>query len=66
MTISIFGRVLQGSKFNMKLGVERGKNSCDTHWGEILDNDNHLSLEEKQVTKIIDIWAKLISLMPQT
>jgi hypothetical protein len=39
------------SKFNVKWGVDRGKNPPNSHWGEIRDNDRHLSLEEKRVSK---------------
>ena len=35
------------SKFNIKWGVDRGKNPSGSPWGEIRDNDKHLSLEEK-------------------
>jgi hypothetical protein len=38
------------SKFNVKWGIDRGKNPPNSHWGEIRDNDNHLSLEEKRLT----------------
>jgi hypothetical protein len=36
------------SKFNVKWGVDRGKNPPNSHWGEFRDNDMHLSLEEKR------------------
>jgi hypothetical protein len=36
------------SKFNIKWGIDRGKNPQNSHWGEIRDNDKHLSLEEKR------------------
>ncbi len=36
------------SKFNVKWGIDRGKNPAGSHWGEIRDNDTHLSLEEKR------------------
>lgn len=36
------------SKFNVKWGIDRGKNPAGAHWGEIRDNDIHLSLEEKR------------------
>jgi hypothetical protein len=39
------------NKFNVKWGVDRGKNPPNSHWGEIRDNDRHLSLEEKQVAR---------------
>jgi len=36
------------SKFNLKWGIDRGKNPSGSHWGEVRDNDKHLSLEEKR------------------
>ncbi|MBC7407524.1 MAG: N-6 DNA methylase [Arcicella sp.] len=39
------------SKFNIKWGIDRGKNPLNSHWGEIRDNDIHLSLEEKRVSR---------------
>lgn len=36
------------SRFNVKWGIDRGKNPADSPWGEIRDNDRHLSLEEKR------------------
>lgn len=36
------------SKFNVKWGVDRGKNPPGSPWGEIRDNDRHLSLAEKR------------------
>ncbi len=36
------------SKFNIKWGVDRGKNPPGSHWGEVRDNDMHLSSEEKR------------------
>lgn len=36
------------SKFNVKWGIDRGKNPAGAHWGEIRDNDRHLTLEEKR------------------
>jgi hypothetical protein len=36
------------NKFNVKWGVDRGKNPPNSHWGEIRDNDRHLGLEEKR------------------
>jgi len=36
------------SKFNLKWGIDRGKNPPNSHWGEVRDNDKHLSLEEKR------------------
>ena len=36
------------SKFNVKWGVDRGKNPPGSYWGEVRDNDKHLSLEEKR------------------
>lgn len=35
------------SKINVKWGVDRGKNPPGSTWGEVRDNDRHLSLEEK-------------------
>lgn len=35
------------SKFNIKWGVDRGKNPPGSHWGEERDNDKHLTLAEK-------------------
>ncbi len=32
---------------NIKWGIDRGKNPKNSPWGEIRDNDRHLSLEEK-------------------
>jgi hypothetical protein len=39
------------SKFNVKWGVDRGKNPPGSPWGEVRDNDRHLSLEEKWVAR---------------
>ena len=39
------------SKFHLKWGVDRGKNPPNSFWGEVRDNDKHLSLEEKRVSK---------------
>lgn len=39
------------SKFNIKWGVDRGKNPPNSPWGEIRDNDRHLSLEEKRIAR---------------
>ncbi len=36
------------SKFNVKWGIDRGKNPTGSHWGEVRDNDTHLSLEDKR------------------
>ena len=36
------------SRFNIKWGIDRGKNPAGSLWGEIRDNDKHLSLEEKR------------------
>jgi len=36
------------SKFNLKWGIDRGKNPPGSHRGEVRDNDRHLSLEEKR------------------
>lgn len=35
-------------KPNIKWGIDRGKNPPGSYWGEIRDNDKHLSLEEKR------------------
>lgn len=39
------------SKFNIKWGIDRGKNPAISHWGEIRNNDKHLSLEEKRIAR---------------
>jgi hypothetical protein len=39
------------NKFNVKWGVDRGKNPPNSFWGEVRDNDKHLSLEEKRVAR---------------
>jgi len=39
------------NKFNVKWGVDRGKNPLGSHWGEVRDNDLHKSLEEKRKTR---------------
>lgn len=39
------------SKFNVKWGVDRGKNPPNSFWGEVRDNDKHLRLEEKRVAR---------------
>ncbi len=36
------------SKFNVKWGIDRGKNPAGSPWGEVRDNDRHLTLEEKR------------------
>ena len=36
------------NKFNVKWGVDRGKNPPGSFWGEVRDNDKHLSLAEKR------------------
>lgn len=36
------------NKFNVKWGVDRGKNPPGSPWGEKRDNDVHLTLEEKR------------------
>lgn len=38
-------------KPNIKWGVDRGKNPKESYWGEIRDNDKHLSLEEKRAAR---------------
>lgn len=42
------------SKFNIKWGIDRGKNPAGSYWGEIRDNDKHLSLEEKREAREIN------------
>jgi len=39
------------SKFNVKWGVDRGKNPPNSFWGEVRNNDKHLSLEEKRAAR---------------
>jgi len=39
------------SKFNIKWGIDRGKNPPNSHWGEVRNNDKHLSLEDKRVAR---------------
>lgn len=39
------------SKFNIKWGIDRGKNPAGSPWGEVRDNDLHLSLEEKRAAR---------------
>ena len=36
------------NKFNVKWGVDRGKNPPNSFWGEVRNNDKHLGLEEKR------------------
>lgn len=36
------------NKFNVKWGVDRGRNPIGSPWGEIRDNDKHLTLTEKR------------------
>ncbi|KAF0128491.1 MAG: hypothetical protein FD155_3233 [Bacteroidetes bacterium] len=36
------------NKFNIKWGIDRGKNPPNSPWGEIRDNDRHLSLADKR------------------
>jgi len=38
-------------KPNIKWGIDRGKNPKGSPWGEIRDNDRHLTLEEKRKAK---------------
>ncbi|SFW90381.1 Eco57I restriction-modification methylase domain-containing protein [Chitinophaga sancti] len=35
-------------KPNIKWGIDRGKNPPSSYWGEVRDNNKHLSLEEKR------------------
>lgn len=39
------------NKFNVKWGIDRGKNPAGSPWGEIRDNDKHLTLDEKRKTR---------------
>jgi hypothetical protein len=39
------------NKFNVKWGVDRGKNPPGSYWGTERDNDKHLSLEEKRAAR---------------
>ena len=41
------------NKFNVKWGVDRGKNPPGSYWGEVRDNDKHLGLEEKREAREI-------------
>jgi hypothetical protein len=38
-------------KPNIKWGIDRGKNPPGAPWGEIRDNDRHLTLEEKKIAR---------------
>ena len=38
-------------KPNIKWGIDRGKNPPGSPWGEIRDNDRHLSLAEKKAAR---------------
>ena len=38
-------------KPNIKWGIDRGKNPPGSPWGEIRDNDKHLTLEEKKIAR---------------
>jgi hypothetical protein len=38
-------------KPNIKWGVDRGKNPPGSPWGEVRDNDRHLSLDEKRAAR---------------
>ena len=40
------------NKFNVKWGVDRGKNPPGSPWGEIRDNDKHLTLAEKREARV--------------
>jgi hypothetical protein len=46
------------SKFNVKWGIDRGKNPAGSHWGEVRDNDTHLSLEEKRKARETESESK--------
>lgn len=39
------------TRFNVKWGVDRGKNPPNSFWGEVRDNDRHLGLDEKRVAR---------------
>ena len=39
------------NKFNIKWGVDRGKNQPNSFWGEIRDNDKHLTIAEKRAAR---------------
>jgi hypothetical protein len=39
------------NKFNVKWGIDRGKNPPGSYWGEIRDNDKHLTLAEKRAAR---------------
>ena len=39
------------NKFNVKWGVDRGKNPPGSYWGEIRDNDKHLTLAAKRESR---------------
>jgi hypothetical protein len=39
------------NKFNVKWGIDRGKNPPNSFWGEIRDNDKHLTLAEKRIAR---------------
>lgn len=38
-------------KPNINWGVDRGKNLPESHWGEIRDNDKHLTIAEKRAAR---------------
>jgi hypothetical protein len=38
-------------KPNIKWGIDRGKNPPNSHWGEIRDNDKHLTITEKRTAR---------------
>jgi hypothetical protein len=38
-------------KPNIKWGVDRGKNAPGSYWGEIRDNDKHLTIAEKRAAR---------------
>ncbi len=39
------------NKFNVKWGVDRGRNPPNSFWGEVRDNDKHLSLTGKRESR---------------
>jgi len=39
------------NKFNVKWGVDRGRNPPNSFWGEVRDNDKHLTIAEKRTAR---------------
>lgn len=54
--MSIYNKVTQALKQagqnNSSWGIDQGKNPPDSPWGEIRDNNRHLSLEEKREARV--------------